>query len=297
EELSQYPASWLPDVKEGEPIVCIGVTTAANGQQMPILMGAEAAQQRFGREVVAPEIMEKYQSLIEVPEETMLETPEELEQMVEAPLMEEAPVVKEELPEVEIKPVVEEASQSQGQEKDDGAKVETTGAEQAPQRLFHDVKAAPVKVGEVYDAKQAEEPDVAQQIDTGLAQALEKGESMVRIQLNPENLGSVTVEITRSAEGILHVALNAHSGETRGLLERHAGELQGMLASRTEQNVEVEVQRQQESQQGQNQQQNYDGRNGHAQDGQERRRQRHDQTSSQDFMQQLRLGLIPLDGE
>lgn len=180
------------------------------------------------------------------------------------------------------------------------AEVEVTGAEQAPQRLFHDVKAAPVKVGEVYDTEQTEAPDVAQQIDTGLAQALDKGDSMVRIQLNPENLGSVTVEISRSAEGIIHVALNARSGETRGLLERHAGELQGMLASRTQQGVEVEVQRQQESQQGQNQQhqqQNYDGRNGHAQDGQQRRHQRHEQTSSQDFIQQLRLGLIPLDGD
>ena len=41
-----------------------------------------------------------------------------------------------------------------------------------------------------------------------------------------------------------------------------------------------------------------DGHNGHAQDGQERRQQRREHTSSpQDFMQQLRLGLIPMDGE
>ena len=115
---------------------------------------------------------------------------------------------------------------------------------------------------------------MARQIDTQLAQALEKGESMVRIQLTPEHLGSVTVEISQSADGILRVALSAHSAETRGLLERHAGDLQGMLSSRG-QEVQVDVQRQQESQQGQNQQhqQNYDGHNGHAQDGQERRQQ------------------------
>ena len=67
-----------------------------------------------------------------------------------------------------------------------------------------------------------------------------------------------------------------------------------MLSSRG-QEVQVDVQRQQESQQGQNQQhqQNYDGHNGHAQDGQERRQQRREHTSPQDFMQQLRLGLIP----
>ena len=183
----------------------------------------------------------------------------------------------------------------QGEKQDDDPMMEATGAAQAPQPLFHNVKAAPVKVGEVYDATKTGETNVAKQVDAGVAQALAKGESMVRIQLNPENLGSLTVEITRSAEGIIRVALNAHSGETRGLLERHAGELQGLLSSRTQQNVEVSVQRQQESQQNQNH--NYDGHNGHAQDGEHQQRRRQEQTGSQDFIQQLRLGLIPADGE
>lgn len=180
----------------------------------------------------------------------------------------------------------------QGEE--DDAQVELLDTQQGPRQLFRDVEAAPVKVGEAYDVQETQEPDVARQIDTQLAQALEKGESMVRIQLTPEHLGSVTVEISQSADGILRVALSAHSAETRGLLERHAGDLQGMLSSRG-QEVQVDVQRQQESQQGQNQQhqQNYDGHNGHAQDGQERRQQRREHTSPQDFMQQLRLGLIP----
>lgn len=184
----------------------------------------------------------------------------------------------------------------QPQETDDDAQVELLDAQQAPRQIFQDVEAAPVKVGETYDAQQTQEPDVARQIDAQLAQALQKGESVVRIQLTPERLGTVTVEISQNAGGIMHVALSAHSAETRGLLERHAGDLQGMLSSRG-QEVQVDVQRQQESQQNQNQQhqQNYDGRNGHAQDGQERRRQHQEHTSPQDFMQQLRLGLIPVD--
>lgn len=184
----------------------------------------------------------------------------------------------------------------QPQETDDDAQVELLDAQQAPRQIFQDVEAAPVKVGETYDAQQTQEPDVAKQIDAQLAQALQKGESVVRIQLTPERLGTVTVEISQNASGIMHVALSAHSAETRGLLERHAGDLQGMLSSRG-QEVQVDVQRQQESQQNQNQQnqQNYDGRNGHAQDGQERRRQHQEHTSPQDFMQQLRLGLIPVD--
>ena len=138
---------------------------------------------------------------------------------------------------------------------------------------------------------------MAQQIDSQLIQAMQRGESMVRIQLTPENLGTVTVEISQNAEGILHIALSARSSETRGLLERHAADLQGLVSSRTQQEVQVDVQRGQENQQSQNQQHSYDCHNGHAQNGQEQRRQQRGHTSSQDFLQQLRLGLIPADGE
>ena len=179
------------------------------------------------------------------------------------------------------------------QEKDEDQQAQVIDVDQGPQQLFHDVKAAPVKVGDVYNAEQVDEPNVVQQIDAGLAQALQKGESMVRIQLNPENLGSVTIEISQSAEGIIRVALSAHSSETRGLLERHAANLQNMLGNRG-QSVQVEVQHQEESQQGQDHP--YEGHNGSNAQSQEERRQRQErqqETISQDFAQQLRLGLIP----
>lgn len=183
------------------------------------------------------------------------------------------------------------AGEAQPQQKDD--EMEILDVEQGPQQIFHDVKAVPVKVGETENTEQAG-PDVAQQVDARIAQALQQGESMVRVQLTPENLGTVTVEISRNADGILRIALSAHSSETRGLLERHAADLQGLVSSRTQQEVQVDVQRGQESQQHQ---QNYDGHNGHAQNGQEHRRRQHEHTSPQDFIQQLRLGLIPAEGE
>ena len=287
EVLAQYPAEWLPQVQEGEPIVCIGVRTGANGEDIPILVGARQAAQMYGKEMVDPALYDvsdpEADAILEATDPTVEHGPA---QMLEKLADEVAGVEREAV----------EAVRPQTQE--DGVEAEITYTDQAPQQLFHDVEAAPVKVGEVYDMEQADKADVARQIDTGLAQALRNGESMVRIQLTPENLGSVTVEITRSAEGLIRVALTAHSGETRGLLERHAGELQGMIASRTQQEVEVNVQQNQESQQGQNPQNPYDGRNGHSQGGQEERRQsRREHTGdSRDFMQQLRLGLIP-DGE
>ena len=283
--LAQYPASWLPqNLQEGEPVVCIGVRSGENGEQIPILVGANTAEKLYGKPVVDPALYD-----VSDPEaDSMLEATDPTVEHGPAQLLEK--VVNEQTGKT-VQQAVEEVK-PQGEE--DDAQVELLDSQQGPRQLFRDVEAAPVKVGEAYDVQETQEPDVPRQIDTQLAQALEKGESMVRIQLTPEHLGSVTVEISQSADGILRVALSAHSAETRGLLERHAGDLQGMLSSRG-QEVQVDVQRQQESQQGQNQQhqQNYDGHNGHAQDGQERRQQRREHTSPQDFMQQLRLGLIP----
>lgn len=289
EELAQYPAEWLPQVEEGEPIVCIGVRTGANGEDIPILVGANTAEKMYGKPVVDPALYD-----VSDPEaDAMLEASAPGADNSPAALLEKATA------EQFGKEVQQAAEEVQPEDKEGGGEFEILDAEQAPQRLFHDVEAAPVKVGEVYDAQQTEEPDVAGQIDAQLANALETGESLVRVQLNPENLGTVTVEISQSADGVLRVALSAHSSETRGLLERHAADLQGLLNSRTQQSVEVDVQRGQESQQNQQQQQNYEGHNGHAQDSQEERRQQHREhpASSQDFMQQLRLGLIPSDGE
>lgn len=190
---------------------------------------------------------------------------------------------------------VEEALPQKEEEAPQG---ELLDMEQAPRQLFRDVEAPPVKVGEVYDAQPEEQVSVAQQLSAGVAQALERGESLVRVRLNPQSLGEVTVELRQSAEGVLHVAITAQNSQTRGLLDRHAGDLQGLLSARG-QTVEVEVQQPQENQQNQNQnqnqQRNYEGQNGHGQgqDSQEERRQRRAHTSGQDFLQQLRLGLIP----
>ena len=194
----------------------------------------------------------------------------------------------------EIQP---DAGETQGQAQDEDGEVELIDVEQAPQQIFHDVKAAPVKVGEAEQPQEAEGPDAAQQLDSQIGLAIARGDSHVTVRLNPENLGEVTVQISVKDNGILSVALNAKNDATRALLDRHSDNLQQLLSSRVRETVEVDVQRQSESQPDQNQQ-NYDGHNGHAQeDGQERRRRQQEPASSQDFMQQLRLGLIPTDGE
>lgn len=173
--------------------------------------------------------------------------------------------------------------------------VQVVEAEQAPQPVFRDVEAAPIKVGESTAAEQTDEaPDVDVQVGTQLVQALAQGEDRVEIQLTPENLGTVKVEIVRTVDGVLHVAISAQESQTRGLLEKHAAGLQGLLAQRTEDNVQVEVQHQEESQQHRDG--SYEGHNGQGQQQQERRHGGSRHQDGPDFLQQLRLGLIPTEG-
>ncbi|NCE66044.1 flagellar hook-length control protein FliK [Pseudoflavonifractor sp. 524-17] len=177
------------------------------------------------------------------------------------------------------------------QKQDGGEEVQVVDAS-PDQRVFHDVQEVPVKVGEAPAAEQSEEPqDINTQLADKLVQALERGDSKVEIQLTPDSLGSVKVELTRLADGALHVVLTAERGETRSLLERHAANLQNILAH-NEEHVQVEVPRQEESQR----QDLRDGHNGNQQNQQQEQRRQQPQ-NSEDFLQQLRLGLIPMDGD
>ena len=165
---------------------------------------------------------------------------------------------------------------------------------EADQSVFGQVESVPVKVGDVAQPQQTvNTQDVETQLKDGLTQALRNGGTKVEIQLNPVELGNVKIEVTRSAEGALYVVLTAEHTQTQSLLERHAAGLQSLLmgSSGTE-NVQVQVNRHQEGQQAENQ--NYDGSSGNGREDQQQREHRRQQPSdSADFLQQLRLGLVP----
>lgn len=183
--------------------------------------------------------------------------------------------------------------------------VETAGAERednnpdAPKEnmgetpVFREVRDIPVKVGEAPAAAPAQEIPVENQVGAKLTEALQNGDTRVEIQLAPEHLGKVTVEVTLHEDGALHVAIHAENSRTHSLLERSTDTLAAILGRETRQEVQVEVPRQQESQQ----QNLYDGRQGHGQQGQQQQQRRQEQRSGEDFLHQLRLGLIPVDGE
>lgn len=159
--------------------------------------------------------------------------------------------------------------------------------------VFQDVREIPFKVGEASAVQETiETQPVEKQVGDKLVEVLDSGETHVEIQLTPENLGRIDVELTWSEDGTLSVELKAESSATRALLEKDTAGLQAMLAHTTEREVRVEVQQNQESQQ-QNFQQN--GRGGEQREPQQHQQHEEEQQNSQDFLQQLRLGLIPLN--
>ena len=160
--------------------------------------------------------------------------------------------------------------------------------------VFRDVREIPVKVGEAPAAEETPETPVEDQIGPKLAEALKSGDTRVEIQLAPDTLGKVTVEVTLREDGALHIALHAENSQTRGLLERSADNLMAMLGRDARQEVQVEVPRQQESQQ----QNFYDGQQGREHQGrQQEQEHQQERQGGEDFLQQLRLGLVPGDGE
>ncbi len=159
--------------------------------------------------------------------------------------------------------------------------------------LFKELQAVPVKVAEAESAPaapQAQEIEV--QVGGKVLQAVQNGDSKVELQLEPEALGRVTVEITRQDGGEIHIALKAESAYTEKLLEKHIPSLQTFLAGQGQKTSQVEVQHWQENQQPDGRESFYEGQNGGHNQQQERRQHA---KRNDDFLHQLRLGLIPLE--
>ena len=187
----------------------------------------------------------------------------------------------------------ESTRMTEGQADTQEQDVEVTVLDLPQKRVFGEVESVPVKVGEAVPAGQSERAEsIETQVQEPLTKALERGESKVEIQLQPEHLGSVKVELTRHTDGTLQVILTAESGRTQALLEKHAAMLQSTLFSQTQEPVRVIVENQD------NQQHTGDYPQGHGQGGQpQEQHQQRQQQNGQDFLQQLRLGLMPLQSE
>lgn len=170
--------------------------------------------------------------------------------------------------------------------------MEYSAAELRP--VFRQVEHIPIQVGEVTAAQTDQTaPPVDTQVAQALTAALEQGQSQVRIQLQPKALGRLEVEMTWSREGALRVSIQAESSHTQSLLERTSDSLRHLLARSDRPEVYVEVRRQDERQD----RPFYQEQQHHSQQQQSQQQSQHRsrRQATEDFLQQLRLGLIPME--
>lgn len=275
-----------------------GPTVDPDGLEQQMLLAAMALAQNpiVIVQDVQPEVQESGAAAELVPLQT-----EQAPQQSMAPVLETEP----EAPQLQTVETPQDAPQTETGKADSGesrgselpmeelhAESRTEQADVEPQPVFRDIKAVPVKVGEVYQAEPTVENGVElKDLGDTLTQAIDRGENRLELQLQPAELGRIRVEMRWSDEGALHVILHAESTRTQNLLEKDMASLQSLLGRETQQEVKVELPRQQEAPR----QSFDDGRqNGGQQQHQQEQRQssRH---SGQDFLHQLRLGLIPAE--
>nr|WP_302665456.1 flagellar hook-length control protein FliK [uncultured Agathobaculum sp.] len=158
------------------------------------------------------------------------------------------------------------------------------------QPLFRDVETVPVKVGDATPTVDVKAPDMEKQLADTIQANLNNVGDKVQIQLQPENLGHITIELVQHG-GKMGLVIFADNAKTTSLLAQHAGNLGALLEDRTGQTVHVQVQQQEPEQQ------QYDGHNQQNRQQQEQQQSHSQQSKAEQdsFLGQLRLGLYQLD--
>ena len=275
-----------------------GPSVDPDGLEQQMLLAAMALAQN--PIVILQDVQPEVQENGTIVELTPLQT-EQVPQQSMAPALETEP----EAPQLQVVETAQTAPQTETGKADSGesrgselpmeelhAESRTEQADVEPQPVFRDIKAVPVKVGEVYQAEPTVENGVElKDLGDTLTQAIDRGENRLELQLQPAELGRIRVEMRWSDEGALHVILHAESTRTQNLLEKDMAGLQTLLGRETQQEVKVELPREQEAPR-----QSFD--DGRQNGGQQHHQQEQRQSSrhnGQDFLHQLRLGLIPAE--
>jgi len=160
------------------------------------------------------------------------------------------------------------------------------------QPVFDHVEHIPVKVADPAPVVDTEQPQMLDTIaDTVQANLTQVGDT-IRIQLKPEHLGTITLELT-DVHGKIGLAVHAESSKTVELLTRHAGELGALMENRTGREVTVQVQHNQPGEQPNDGRQNpQQQQQEHAQQQQQQQQHPQSRDEQENFIQRLRLGFL-----
>jgi len=283
-EIVDTEAAATPQVEEAVPVI-----VQETAVETPVVQEAvaEAQPQQVQVQTAQPQQTEvQMEQAVETPEEAPVQQvlPEDAQPQDQMTDTTEQPKTQE-APEVKVSVTPEKAE-------------ETEEPEEVPAEtpVFSEVETVPVKVAAPEEKPvELEAPDGTEQLAQRLTTAEQADLSHVEVTLTPENLGKITVEFTRADNGALSVVISATTPKAAAVLEQHTSSLQNLLAGSTQNEVRVEVRETGEAPQqflnpeGQNQQ----GRQ--EQQNQQHRQEREDHKAAQDFVQQLRLGLVGLD--
>ena len=158
------------------------------------------------------------------------------------------------------------------------------------QPVFHEAEAVPVKVGERYETVDTQQPEMDNQLANVIQNAAQTGAERIEIHLAPQNLGSLVIEMTRDVSGALQVILHASNAKAANVLDQHLNGLHTALQGYSQEEVRLEVQRNESSEQQHFRQADPDGRGQQHRQQQERHEEEH--ANGQEFLQKLRLGLF-----
>ena len=170
--------------------------------------------------------------------------------------------------------------------------LDSVQTEGAAQPLFDRTEHMPVKVGEA-DTLDATEPDFAPRLAKAITEAEQEGARHVELKRAPEHLGKLSVALTQGKDGVLHIVFHAENEQAMKLLQEHSATLVSMLHGSHSGEIQVEVPRPQQGEQPWQQPEQQPGQQ-HGRNPQEQGRQRQ---SAEDFLQQLRLGLLGVEAE
>ncbi len=234
-------------------------------------------------QVVATEGAIVLDETLETEVEFELDLSEEVEEVVETEAVE-----LEEVVETETVTLEAEVEQEDNTSEQDVTVVDGQGQ---GTRVFEKADSTTVKVGETVNS---ESPDFDSVMAKVISQADENGDSTITIQLTPESLGTVTIQLSKTSDGVLQIVMQAADSAAAKLLNSHADGIAAALrGAGTTVLVEVEAQEVAENRDDMNQEKQHE-----RQEHEEKEKDGDEEISyGEDFMQQMRLGLLQMNPE
>lgn len=288
-------------IAQGMVILPTEALVSSPALAVPVITGADPLAQALGRQIVLqqPVSTENHAPLQLLAQSTDGTAPQSaIGHLIQDGLRQQSPVIlsqsqpPSQTPEL-IKGTLSQITGQPQQELDGETNVVT---DSTAKPLFQQMEHTPLKVGETPTAN-VNSPNFERALAKPIQQALSEGAQTLEIKLTPAHLGTVTVSLTQNQDGTLHVLLQTMTDKATRLLSEHTGGLMHLLRTGSHPGVQIEVQQSEQGQQQGHEDQQSQGQRDPREQERRQQQQQERQHTSDNFLQQLRLGLLPLTAE